>query len=33
MSVVHVTIDGVDVTLYGKMDIGDLVAVAATLEA
>jgi len=33
VNVVHVTIDGVDVTLYGRTKIDDLVSVAETLQA
>lgn len=33
VNVVHVAIDGVDVTLYGRMKIDDLVSIAGTLEA
>jgi hypothetical protein len=33
VSVIHVAIDGIDVTLYGRMKVDDLVAIAETLEA
>jgi hypothetical protein len=33
VNVVHVAIDGVDVTLYGEMKVDDLVSLAENLEA